>query len=93
MMVNSMERLIQNFRWRVLLFLNPRRAKSKETFGFKTLRIPPPLPETAEFENDLIDMIKGIEYKNVSNEFQDKLKAEKETIQNEPKLIVAADKT
>ena len=93
MMISSLEKFIQSLRWRVIFFLNPFTATTKETYGFKTLRIPEPVEQLKEFEKDLFDMIKNIEFRDTKSKFQRKLSEEKNFIRVQDKLIVAADKT
>ena len=93
MMINSVEKYIQNLRWKTLFFLNPINRQEKNNFGFKSTKTPPAIPELKPFEDDLIDMMKNIEFSNKTNPFQQKLRAEQRSIKEEPKLIVAADKT
>ena len=93
MMINSLEKFTQNLRWKVLFFLKPSNKSSKNNYGFKSTKIPPPIPQLEAFEDDLINMVENIEFKNISNKFQEQLKTEQEAIKNEPKLLVAADKT
>ena len=93
MVINSGEKFMKNLRWKVLHFFRPNMRNSKETYEFKSLKNPPPIPEIKPFENDLIDLIKNIEFENKTNPFQQQLKNEKEMVKNEPKIIVSADKT
>ena len=93
MMINSTEKFTKNLRWKVLHFLKPFKKQSKETYGFKSPKDPKAIPETKDFENDLIDLIKNIEFVNKTNPFQQKSKNEKEMIMNKPKMIISADKT
>ena len=93
MMINSYEKFIQNLRWKVLFFLKPSNKSSKNNYGFKSTKIPPPIQQLTNFEDDLIDMVKNIEFKKTTNQFQNQLITEQEMIKNEPKLLVAADKT
>ena len=88
MMINSGERFIQNLRWMVIFFLNPNDKPKKETYGFKSTKTPPPVPDLKPFEDEVIDMIKNIEFDDKkTNPFQEKLNAELKEIQNETKLI------
>ena len=93
MVINSGEKFMKNLRWKVLHFFRPNMRNPKETYEFKSLKNPPPIPEIKPFENDLIDLIKNIEFENKTNPFQQQLKNEKEMVKNEPKMIVSADKT
>ena len=87
MMINSYEKFTTNLRWRVLNFLKPFKKQSKETYDFKSLRIPPVIPEISDFENEFKDLVTNIEFEEKPNDFQQKLKEEKEMIENEPELI------
>ena len=53
MMISSLEKFIQALRWRVIFFLSPLTSRTKETYGFKTLKIPEPVDQLKEFEKDL----------------------------------------
>ena len=45
------------------------------------------------FENDMYEMIRNIEFINVRNEFQDKLKQDLENIQSLKNILAFADKS
>ena len=51
------------------------------------------MEELEPFKNSMIDLIKNIKFETKQNKFQKQLKAEKEDIEKEKKLIIAADKT
>ena len=53
---------LERTRWRVFHFLNPNHSNSKETFGFKTSRPSPVLPELAEFESDMINLVNRVKF-------------------------------
>ena len=93
MMINSVEKFIWNLRWVALFFLKPQTSQKKENYGFKSQKTPTAMDELKPFEDDLIDMIKNIEFKKVDNPFRKKLKNEQDFIKNETKIFVAADKT
>ena len=92
-LIHSTRVLTHNLRWRAEFALRKPKTVKKETFGFKSLAHPKPVPEMKEFEEKLFDMVNNIEYKNVSNPFQTKLNTDIRNIQNEPKLLIPADKT
>ena len=68
-------------------------SNRKETFGFKTSEIPAPVPELKEFEGKLFDLVKSVEFRAISNTFQDELNNNIRNIQNETRLFLPADKT
>ena len=64
-----------------------------ETYGFKSRKCPNGIDELSKFEDDLMLMIKNIEFRNVSNTFQDQLRNDISKIRNTEKVIIPADKT
>ena len=66
----------------------------KETFGFNTTKTPPVIEEMRVFENRMTDLIQNIEFDNhCNNDFQRQLNDDIKQINDEPKLIIKADKT
>ena len=63
------------------------------TYGFKSTKNPPSIEELKDFENDMLNMIQSVKFKQVNNPFLNKLKEDADRIKNEPKLLIAADKT
>ena len=49
--------------------------------------------ELKDFEDDMLKMIQSVKFKQVNNPFHNKLKEDTDRIKNEPKLLIAADKT
>ena len=45
------------------------------------------------FEKDLLDMIKSLQFRNVQDEFQKKMKHDALKIKSSPNVFVFADKT
>ena len=60
--------------WKVLEFQGKLDDINKNTYSFKSPKCPPPFNEMKNFENELLLMVKNIGFKNVMNEFQEKLK-------------------
>ena len=56
-------------RWKVLAFLGKFKSSDNDNYGFKTLKCPSSVKELVSFENDMMDMIKNLEFKRVKNEF------------------------
>ena len=56
-------------------------------------RTHPPIEELKDFEDDMLKMIQSVKFKQVNNPFLNKLKEDTDSIQTEPKLLIAADKT
>ena len=72
--ITKTEQFIQRLRWKAHFSLNPmNNPNNKNTFGFKTKRNAPQIPELVPFEEDLTNMISNIEFKTYRNDFQNKL--------------------
>ena len=67
--------------------------QTAETYGLRTKKSPPSINELKGFENDLISLIKNIEFKKTRSKFQNKLKSDVLKINESGEIIVAADKT
>ena len=80
-------------RWKALQFQEKLESDNKETYGFKSRKCPNGIDELSKFEDDLMLMIKNIEFRNVSNTFQDQLRNDISKIRNTEKVIIPADKT
>ena len=59
-LINKTEQFIRRVRWKVFHFLSKNETEERETFGFRTMNVPPKNQLLYEFENDLYDMIKNI---------------------------------
>ena len=80
--------------WKAHFALDPEAKSSNiRTFGFRTQNAPPHVKELDEFKNAVIEMIRGVQFRSVTNEFQEKLKADTKKIKNTKEIIVKADKT
>ena len=92
-LIRSVEKFVNNLRWRALFYLNPSEKPTKETFGFKSIRASRHINEIKDFENRLKIMIRDVVFRPYTNDFQEKLKRDINDIVNNPNIIVAADKT
>ena len=96
--ISSAEKLVSNMKKRAWHYLNPNNNSHKETYGFRSTKPAPAVPELKEFEAGLIDLVKkaGSEFKPphlIHNEFQAKLKKDIKDIKKDDRLLIAADKT
>ena len=64
----------------------------KEIYGFISTKPPLILQELREFENDLVDLIQNINFRNVPHHFQNKLQKHLNHIQKDNHLHIPADK-
>ena len=93
-LIEKTEPFLRRMRWKTKLSLNPgTTTSSKETYGFKSTKNPPPIDELKEFEDDMLKMIQSKKFKQVDNPFLNKLKDDSVRIKNETKLLITADKT
>lgn len=92
-LISKIEKIIKRMRWKVLEFQGKLDDSGKETYGFKSLKCPPPANELKNFENELLCMVKNIKFKNVNNDFQRILKEDIDEIKSSDKIFVAADKS
>ena len=92
-LISKAEKFIKRIRWKALEFLRKLDSKEKETYGFRSRDCPPIVEEVAYFENDLIMMIKNIQFKYIKNDFQTKLKEDILNIQKCEKVLIPADKS
>ena len=69
-------------RWRAFFFLpsdgtdqdtNAEPEDNDEYYGFNSKKAPPQIEELKPFEDDLVRMIDSIEFRHISNPFQDTL--------------------
>ena len=92
-LISKVEHLLKRMRWKILQFQGKLESDNKETYGFKSRKCPNGIDELSKFEDDLMLMIKNIEFRNVSNTFQDQLRNDIFEIRNTEKVIIPADKT
>eukprot|EP00794_Sanderia_malayensis_P012450 gene12450-biopygen9924 len=72
---------------------DPPSNNHNENFGFKSRKCPPQNEDLNPFENDLLNMIKHIQFKNTHGDFQDQLRKDINRINNSSKAFIPADKT
>ena len=92
-LISKVEHLLKRMRWKTLQSHGKLESDNKETYGFKSRKCPNGIDELSKFEDDLMLMIKNIEFRNVSNTFQDQLRNDISEIRNTEKVIIPADKT
>ena len=88
-------------RWRAFFFLQSdgtdqdtnAEPEDDEYYGFNSKKAPPQIEELKPFEDDLVRMIDSIEFRNISNPFQDTLRRDISRIKNSDRMFVRADKT
>ena len=61
-------------RWKGLQFLRKLNSNNVESYGFKSIKCTPAIQKITYFENDLQQMIKNINFRQISKVFQENLK-------------------
>ena len=87
------ENFLKRMRWKALVFLGKLKGSGKENYGFKTAKYPSSVKEIVLFENNMMDMIKNLEFKRVYNEFQSNLRNDIRQIRESNNLFVSVDKS
>ena len=92
-LIEKTEHFLRRMGWKAYFFLSPDvSSTSKDTYGFKSTKNPPPVDELKEFEDDMFKMVQSTKFIQV-NPFVIKLKNDTDHIKKETKLLIAADKT
>ena len=92
-LLSKTEKFIKRIRWKALEFLGKLESTEKETYGFKSRNCPPIVEEVANFEHDLMMMIKNIQLRNINNDFLTKLRNDIFDIQKCEEVFIPADKS
>ena len=87
------ENFLKRMHGKALTFLGKLKGSDKENFGFKTVKCPSSVKELVLFENDMMEMIKNLEFKQVHNEFQTILNNDIREIHRSNNLFISADKS
>ena len=95
MLTSKIEKVIKRMQWNILEFLGKLDSNSSknETYDFKSLKCPRAVEEIAQFENDLLLLIKNLEFKKVHNDFQMSLCDDIKEIKASNKMFVSTDKS
>ena len=93
-LIEKVENFTKRLRWRVFFFLNPQsKTDHKETYGFKSPKSPPFIPQLKHFEDDLLKLIEEVRFRKISSPLQNELKKDMTRIRNEKNILAPADKT
>lgn len=95
-LIEKVESVIKRMRWKAQFFLDETWKNThieSNTYGFKTRNYPKQCTELEEFEKDLLNMVKLIQFKNSTDAFQTKIKSDIATIKESPNVFIFADKT
>ena len=95
-MIDKVEKFVQRMHWKAHFFESYNDENSQVTtsnFGFKSQATPPQNKHLNAFEDDVYEMIRSIEFRKASDEFQKQLAADITKIKETNLLIIQADKT
>ena len=90
-LISKTEKFIKRMRWKALEFLGNLHSSDKITFGSKSRNCPPIVEELENFENELMFMIKKIQFRKVNNSFQRQLNEDITQIKRDSKIFGSAN--
>ena len=92
-LMEKTESLVKRMRWKATHHGNTDNdVARRESYGFKSARVPKPLEALKAFEEDLYNMICNIEMRNRRDPFQQQLSKDVREIRNSKALYVPADR-
>ena len=95
-LLSKIESVIIRMRWRAFFFDSDEEFEEDESGMkrlFKSNRCPPQNEKLLAFENDLYEIVKSLEFKQVNDSFLTRLNEDAKKIRRSPNLLVSADKT
>ena len=96
-LIDKTEALIKRMRWKAIFYLSRNESENAsenpETYGLPSKKCPTQVKELIPFENDLLQMVKNVEFGRTGNEFQTKLKNDMRNMRASGKTLTLADKT
>ena len=92
-LISKMEKFIERMRWKTLEFLGNLHSPNKITVDFNSRNCSPIVQEVEIFENELMLMIKNIQFRRVNNSFGSQMNEDIKQIKRDSKTFVPADKS
>ena len=93
-LLEKIEMVIKRMRWKAYFFnKKDENNEIQETYGLKSLNCPPQIKELSAFEDELFNLINILKFRKIRSAFQNKLKEDIKTINEETKTLTFADKT
>ena len=68
-LISKAEKVIKTMRWKCLEFLGKLNSSNLESHGFKSIKCLLTIQEMTDFENDLRQTLKSVEFRQISNSF------------------------
>ena len=92
-LTSKIKKAIKRMRWKCLEFLGKLSSKlSQGNYGCKSLKYPPSVEQMADFELDLMNMIRNLESRKVNTVFQEQLNSDIKQIKKN-KIFVSTGKS
>ena len=92
-LINKAESVIQRMRWKAHFFLNKTDKATTNKWGLPTRNNAPNIPEMKTFEEDFIDIISNVKYRNINDDFLDKIAYDMKKVNSSENILIFADKT
>ena len=93
-LLEKTEDFVRRMRWRAFFFdAQTAQANAELKFGFRSRRHPPPIKDLERFEEDLLNLVRKIKFRRISNSFQRSLKEKLDVIRKSEKIFIQSDKT
>ena len=95
-LIEKEESVVKGVRWGAFHFLKGDEGNTDSrpaNFGLKSRKFLPQIDELKPFEDNLMKIIENIEFRRVSDPFQNALKKDIQAIRNSDEITVRADKT
>ena len=92
-LILKVEKFIKRMQWKALASLGKIENEREQTYGFPTQKCPQTVDDLTNFEQHPYIMIKNIEFKFVSNNFQRQLTDCIKAINSSDNVFVSADKS
>ena len=92
LMANTIS-FLKRMRWKALAFDGKIKPSTKNTYGFATSYFPDACSDLAQFEKDLMNLVRSIEFRPVHNEFQKRMRTHVSKTKESGQVIVSADKS
>ena len=93
-LLEKVESVVKRMQWKALFFLNPKSDQQQSNkLNLKSRKCPPPIEELKPFEDDMFQIVENVKFKQVRNQFQEKLRRDVKKTNSSRKVLVFADKT
>ena len=93
-LVEKIESVIKRMRWKAIFFTARNKDNPEvETYGLPTEKCPQQVKELIQFENEVLQLAKNVQFKKVNNPFQTRMKEDAQKMRNSGKTMTSADKT